>query len=397
MPIDVVTGNQAAGYALCVSGEANRRARGCACGCYPITPQTEIVEYVSRFPFSKGRVVPVESEHSAMGVTIGAALGGARSFTASSANGLAYMFENIVMAGLYRLPIVMVGVNRTLGPPWNIWADQGDTLMLRDFPWIQLYCEDHQEVVDSILLAFRLGEDHRVLLPVLVCMDGFIVSHTQAETELPEQGLVDTYLPDLQLPHRVDWGHPRTLGGMTWPKESLELRHEIHQAMLAVPEVFAQARARFVDDLGRDPGDRVQCFHTEDAETILIASGSIATTARELVRRRRDAGERVGLVKIKMFRPFPAVPLQIACRSAQRLAVLDRNYAAGLGGIFWQDTRAAFQGLRDDLVIQGYLTGVCGGDVTAATLEEVLADIEHRVEAGPPVWMGLETVVEAET
>jgi pyruvate/2-oxoacid:ferredoxin oxidoreductase alpha subunit len=136
MPAELVTGNHAAGYALSTAAEANRHARGATCGIYPITPQTEIVEYVARFPFTKTQVVPVESEHSAMGVSIGASLAGARAFTASSSNGIAYMVENIMVAGFYRLPIVMVAVNRTLGPPWNIWADQGDTLMLRDFPWI---------------------------------------------------------------------------------------------------------------------------------------------------------------------------------------------------------------------------------------------------------------------
>src|SRR5210317_1200099 len=200
MALQVITGNHAAGYALSTAGEANRTARGVACGIYPITPQTEIVEYVARFPFSKGHVVPVESEHSAMAVSIGA-----------SAHGLSYMAENIMVAGYYRLPIVMVAVNRTLGPPWNIWADQGDTLMLRDFPWLQFYCENNQEVLDTTLLAFRLAEDRRILLPVMTCMDAFIVSHTQTETDLPEQGLVDRYLPDLDLPHRMRYDEARTI------------------------------------------------------------------------------------------------------------------------------------------------------------------------------------------
>ena len=161
MSVEVITGNHAAGYALSAAGEANRTARGVACGIYPITPQTEIVEYVAKFPFSKGRVVPVESEHSAMAVSMGASISGARAFTASSANGLAYMAENIMVAGYYRLPIVMVAVNRTLGPPWNIWADQGDTLALRDFAWLQFYCETNQEVLDTTLLAFRIAELRR--------------------------------------------------------------------------------------------------------------------------------------------------------------------------------------------------------------------------------------------
>src|SRR5210317_2376482 len=204
MPLQVITGNHAAGYALSTAGEANRTARGVACGIYPITPQTEIVEYVAQFPFSKGHVVQVESEHSAMAVSIGAALNGARAFTASSANGLAYMAENIMVAGYYRLPIVMAAVNRTLGPPWNIWADQGDTLMFRDFGWVQLYCDSNQDVADTTLLAFRLAEDPRILLPVMVCMDAFIVSHTSMETELATQEQADRFLPPCEIPQRLD-------------------------------------------------------------------------------------------------------------------------------------------------------------------------------------------------
>ncbi len=386
MAIEVVTGNHAAGYALAAAGEANRTARGVACGIYPITPQTEIVEYVAAFPFTKGRVVPVESEHSAMGVSIGASLAGARSFTASSSNGLAYMVENIMVAGFYRLPIVMVAVNRTLGPPWNIWADQGDTLMLRDFPWIQLYCETNQEVADTTLLAFRLAEDRRILLPTLVCMDAFIVSHTQGETDLPEQALVDRYLPDLALPHRMRHDDPRTLGGLIWPDVTASMRLEIQDAMEAVPDVFEESRRAFADVFGRDPGASIETFHTEDAEVVLLVSGSIATTAREIVRERRASGERVGLVNMRMFRPFPEAALREACRTAAKIGVLDRDYAAGLGGVWWQDTRAAFQGHRDDLLIQNYLVGIGGGDVTPETLDDALDDLHGRSTAGPPVW-----------
>jgi pyruvate/2-oxoacid:ferredoxin oxidoreductase alpha subunit len=391
MSVQVVTGNHAAGYALSVAGEANRTARGVVCGIYPITPQTEIVEYVASFPFSKGRVVPVESEHSAMAVSMGASMSGARAFTASSANGLAYMAENIMVAGYYRLPIVMVAVNRTLGPPWNIWADQGDTLMLRDFAWLQFYCEDNQEVLDTTLLAFRLAEDQRILLPVLTCMDAFIVSHTQTETVLPEQSEVDRFLPDLELPHRMHYDEARTLGGLAWPHEELSMRFEIEETMRRVPDVYQECRESFTEIIGRDPGDLIQTFATDDAELIVIASGTIATTAREVVRQRREAGERIGFVKLKMFRPFPEAALREACQSATRLAVLDRNYAAGTGGIFWQDTRAAFQGHRNDVLIQNYLTGLCGGDVTPSVVDEILADLTARPETGDPVWMGIET------
>ncbi len=391
MPLEVITGNHAAGHALSLAGEANRTARGVACGIYPITPQTEIVEYVANFPFSKGRVVPVESEHSAMAVSMGASMSGARAFTASSANGLAYMAENIMVAGYYRLPIVMVAVNRTLGPPWNIWADQGDTLMFRDFAWLQFYCEDNQEVLDTTLLAFRLAEDRRILLPVLTCMDAFIVSHTQTETELLEQAEVDQFLPDLDLPHRMRYDDARTLGGLAWPHEGLSMRLEIDEAMKRVPDVYRECRQQFIEIFGRDPGHLMQTFATDDADSILIASGTIATTAREVVRQRREAGEKIGLVKLKMFRPFPEAALREVCGSATRVAVLDRNYAAGIGGIFWRDTLAAFQGHRDDLMIQNYITGLCGGDVTPDVIDDILSDLASRSEAGEPVWMGIET------
>jgi len=390
MPLQVITGNHAAGYALSTAGEANRTARGVACGIYPITPQTEIVEYVAKFPFSKGRVVPVESEHSAMAVSIGASANGARAFTASSANGLAYMAENIMVAGYYRLPIVMVAVNRTLGPPWNIWADQGDTLMLRDFAWLQFYCETSQEVLDTTLLAFKLAEDHRILLPVMTCMDAFIVSHTQSETDLPGQDEVDRFLPDLDLPQRMHPDEARTLGGMTWPHDELSMRLEIDEAMNRVPIVYQECRESFTETFGRDPGDVIQTFATEDAEVILVVSGTMATTAREVVRQRRATGEKIGLVKVKMYRPYPETALREACQSATKLAVLDRNYAAGAGGVFWQDTRATFQGHRDDLLIQNYITGLCGGDVTPAVIDEILADMDLRSEASDPVWMGIE-------
>ncbi len=391
MPLEVVTGNHAAGYALAVAGEANRHARGVACGIYPITPQTEIVEYVANFPFTKGRVVPVESEHSAMAVSMGASISGARAFTASSANGLAYMTENIMVAGYYRLPIVMVAVNRTLGPPWNIWADQGDTLMLRDFAWLQFYCETNQEVLDTTLLAFKLAEDHRILLPVLTCMDAFIVSHTQTETDLPDQDDVDRFLPDADIPHALRCDEARTIGGLAWPHEGLSMRLEIDEAMKRVPEVYEECRRSFTETFGRDPGDVIQAVDTEDADLVLVASGTMATTARDVVRRRRESGEKIGLVKIKMFRPFPDEALREASASASRIAVLDRNYAAGSGGVFWQDTRAAFQGYRDDLLIQNYLAGLCGGDVTPDVIDDVIADVAKRESAGEPVWLGIDT------
>ena len=287
-----VTGNHAAGYTLAAAGEANRGARGCCSGVYPITPQTEIIEYLTASPFTKGAVVPVESEHSAMAVCIGASIDGARAFTASSSNGLLYMTENVFAAGYYRLPIVMVASNRTLGPPWNIWVDQGDTLALRDAAWLQMYCESHQDLVDTILLAFRVAEDPRILLPVLVAQDGFILSHTQMVVDLPEQALVDRYLPTLRLPHQLDYAHPRTYGGMTWPRDTQKQREDIQAAMDLVPSVLAEAIDEFAEVFGRRPHGAFSAEWTDDADTVLVASSTMARTARRVVEARRAAGRR---------------------------------------------------------------------------------------------------------
>jgi pyruvate/2-oxoacid:ferredoxin oxidoreductase alpha subunit len=388
MNMQLVTGNHAAGYSMSIAGEANREARGAVCGIYPITPQTEIVEYVARFPFSKGKVIPVESEHSAMGVCIGASLNGARAFTASSSNGLAYMAENVMVAAFYRLPIVMAAVNRTLGPPWNIWADQGDSLMFRDFAWIQLYCNSNQDVADTTLLAFRLAEDPRVLLPVMVCMDAFIVSHTSMEIELATQEQADRFLPSCQIPHCIDPDHPVTVGGMTLPQETLTHRLDLDAAMRQVPVALEEHRAQFKDVFGRAVSGALSAYRTEDADRIFVTSGTVSITLKDVVDEWREKGEKVGMIRIKMFRPFPAEEFVRLCGNAGKIGVLDRNYSAGTGGIFWQEVRSCLQGQGDRLV-QGYLTGVGGGDVVPEMVREVVDDLGKRSAAGDPAWMGI--------
>jgi pyruvate/2-oxoacid:ferredoxin oxidoreductase alpha subunit len=378
----LVTGNHAAGRTLALAGEANREARGAVCGAYPITPQTEIIEVLRAFDFTKGRVVPVESEHSAMAVCIGGALAGARTFTASSANGLAYMAENVFAAGFYRLPIVMIGVNRTLGPPWNIWTDQGDTLALRDAAWMQFYTESHQDLVDTILVAFRVAEDHRVLLPALVAEDGFVLSHTQMVVDIPEQEQVDAYLPHCDLPHRLK-GKGLTVGGMTFPHETEQHRFEIQAAMERVPEVLGEALDAFEKVFGRRPHGALSAEHTEDAETVLVACNTMARTLRTVVQARRKRGEKVGMIKAKMFRPFLRREFVRAIGSAKRVGVLDRNHSPGSGGVFWGEIAASLQS-RQDVLLQDYLVGLGGGDVTPDLLSDILDDLNKRESAGEP-------------
>ena len=381
----LVTGNYAAGHALAMAGEANRTARGCASGAYPITPQTEIIEFLRAFDFTKGKIVAVESEHSAMGVCMGASLAGARAFTASSSNGLSYMTENIFAAGYYRLPIVLIAVNRTLGPPWNIWVDQGDSLALRDAAMLQFYTGSHQDLVDTILLAFRVAEDERVLLPALVALDGFVTSHTQMGVELPEQKLVDRYLPPCNVPHRLRPDHPTTVGGLTWPRETERHRRDIQEAMYRVPEVLGEAVDEFEKIFGRRPHTALAAEQTEDAEIVLVACNTMAQTVRRVVKARREKGERIGMIQARLFRPFPRKEMVEAIGSAKRVAVLDRNHSPGSGGIFWQEIVTSFQG-RSDVMIQDYLVGLGGGDVTPKFIDEIIDDIATRKSVGEPVW-----------
>lgn len=380
----LLTGNYAAGRALALAGEANRRARGCVGGAYPITPQTEIIEYLRGIEFTRGRIIPVESEHSAMAVCIGASLAGARSFTASSANGLAYMTENVFAAGYFRLPIVMVAVNRTLGPPWNIWVDQGDSLALRDAAWIQFYTDSHQDLVDTILLAFRVAEDPRILLPAMIAMDGFVISHTQMVVDLPDQDGVDRFLPRCSVPHRLRVERPATLGGLTWPRETECMRREIQQAMERVPAVLEQALDEFETVFGRRPRGAIEAVHADGAQRVLIACNTMARTLRSVVGRRREGGDPVGMVNCKLFRPFPRAALRAALNGAQRIGVLDRNHSPGSGGIFWQEVAATLRG-RGQLV-QDYIVGLGGGDVTPEVIERILDDLARRADAVEPVW-----------
>jgi len=381
----LVTGNHVAGHALALAGEANRNARGCCAGAYPITPQTEIIEYLSGFSFTRGRIVLVESEHSAMGVCIGAALAGARTFTASSSNGLAYMTENIFAAGYYRLPMVMIAVNRTLGPPWNIWVDQGDSLMMRDAAWLQFYCDSHQDLLDTTLLAFRIAEDHRVMLPVIVAMDGFVTSHTQMVVDLPAQEQVDAFLPQCVIPHGLKHDHPTTFGGLTWPSETELHRYEIQKSMEAVVTVLDEARDEFENIFERRPAGALEAFETGDAETILIACNTMARTLRNVVIERRAKGEKIGMIRTRLFRPFPREELLKAIGNAKRVGVLDRNHSPGSGGIFWLEVAATLR-QRPDVLLQDYLVGLGGGDVTPDNINAIIDDLNRRTTSSEPEW-----------
>ncbi|RMG20504.1 MAG: pyruvate ferredoxin oxidoreductase [Deltaproteobacteria bacterium] len=377
----LITANHAAGLAATLAGRANRKGRGFGGGVYPITPQTESIEFLSRQEIEKGSIVRVESEHSAMAVCIGFSMSGARAFTASSSNGLAYMTENVITAAMYRLPIVMLAVNRTLGPPWNIWVDHNDTLLLRDAGWMQIYCEDNQEVFDSILLAYRIAEDRRVLLPVMVCADAFVLSHTLMTTEIPEQDAVDAFLPVLDLHHRIAQA-PRTVGGLDFPHETEVHRGQMQAAMGRIFEVYGEAQGAFEEIFGRRPADPVVPYRMDDAEVALVSMGTTAATARQAVDAAREKGIRAGALRVKVFRPFPETYLVEALSGVRKIAVLDRDLSPGFGGILWGELRGA---LRGGQLVQSYLAGLGGGDVRPEHLLEILEDLEHRSDPVPSI------------
>ncbi len=386
MTQELISANHASALAATLAARANRTARGFGSGVYPITPQTECIEMLCNQEIEKGHVVRVESEHSAMAVCMGFSLGGARSFTASSSNGLAFMAENVFAAAFYRLPIVMMAVNRTLGPPWNIWVDHGDTLMLRDSGWIQLYCEDNQEVADTTLAAFRLGEDPRVLLPVMVCQDAFILSHTMMMTDMPAQPLVDKFLPPLALPHQLG-DRPRVVGGLDFPHETEMHRTQHIRAMAAVPDVYREVQASFFATFGRDLADAIVGYRMDDADVVLVSMGTTASTVRAAVDEARARGVRAGGLRVRMFRPFPETELRAALAGKKKVGVIDRDLCPGLGGILWAELRGCTE---PGAVVQGFIAGIGGGDVRPVHVTRMLdelralerADVPRVVEVG---------------
>lgn len=382
MSVQLVTANHAAALAAAAAGRANRTGRGFGSGVYPITPQTECIELLSAQSIEKGRVVLVESEHSAMAACMGFSMGGARAFTASSSNGLAYMAENVYAAAYYRLPIVMMAVNRTLGPPWNIWVDHGDTLMLRDAGWVQLYCEDNQEVHDLLLAAWRLAEDPRVLLPVMVCQDAFVLSHTLMSTDIAEQARVDAFLPPLALPHRLA-DKARTVGGLDFPREAEGHRKQHDAALRGVPAVWDDVREAFTQTFGRTLPGAVVGYQLEDAEVALVSMGTTAATVRTAVDTLRAAGIRAGGLRVALYRPFPGEAVAAALRHVPRVGVLDRDLSPGLGGVLWGELRAT----TDLPMVQGYVVGIGGGDVRPAHIESIFQDLRaHDVAGAPRLW-----------
>ena len=380
----VLEGSQAVAHAV-------RLARTKVVSAYPITPQTHIVEELAKFCADgslDGRFICVESEHSAMAAVIGASSGGVRTFTASSSQGLALMHEMLHWASGARLPIVMAEVNRALGPGWNLWMDQTDSLSQRDTGWIQLYCEDGQEVLDTTLEAYLLAEI--VNLPVMVVLDAFFLSHTFEPVDVPDQEEVDRFLPPFSPKIMMDTEHPCGMHEMSPPSVYMEMRKSIQAAMEKVPEVLARVEADHAAIFGRSYGP-VEAVDCEDADVILVMAGTTASTCRELVRELRARGEKVGLLKLRLFRPFPAEAVIAALGAARKVAVVDRNNSAGAGGIFAQEIRAALCNCKGRPEVYSYVAGLGGRDITTKTLEAIYRmTLETEVPGPQSRWVEID-------
>jgi len=381
----VLMGNHAVSHAA-------RLARVEVVSAYPITPQTQIVEELSELCASgelAAKFIKVESEHSAMAACIGASAAGARAFTATSSQGLALMHEVLHWASGARLPIVMAEVNRALAPGWSIWTEQTDSLAQRDTGWLQFYCESNQEVLDTTLQAFAISE--QLALPSMVVLDAFFLSHTYEPVDVPTQEEVDAFLPPYEPAMKLDVADPHAFGSLVGPDAYFEFRHAIQQSFGRALDVIEQVGAQFAKRFGRRYG-LIEGYRLEGAELVLVTASTITSTARYVVDQRRARGEKVGLLKVRTFRPFPFEALRQALCGVPKVAVVDRNLSFGHHGIFHAELKSALYGQPGAPRVFGFVAGLGGRDITPQTLDEII-DTAQRLERPDQeiYWVGLKT------
>ncbi len=363
---------------------------------YPITPQTHIVERLSEL-VQEGEIgncqyINVESEFAALSVAIGASAAGARAYTATSSQGLLFMTEAVYNASGLGLPIVMTIGNRAIGAPINIWNDHSDSMALRDAGWIQLYAETNQDAVDLHIQAFRLAE--QLSVPVMVCEDGFILTHAYERVDMPDLNQVQAYLPPFEPVQILDPADPVTIGAMVGPEAFAEVRYLAHHKHLQAVEVIPQLASEFAKIFGRDSGGLIQQYRSEDAETVIVALGSVVGTIRDVVDEMRDDGVSIGAVKVISFRPFPMLALRAALENAKRVIVVEKAFADGLGGIAVNSVRMALRGLTTP--IYTIIAGLGGRAITKASLLRAFGEAT-RDELDDPHFLDLNwTVIDHE-
>ncbi|MBN2104790.1 pyruvate ferredoxin oxidoreductase [bacterium] len=377
----VLTGNFTAAYGA-VAAKVN------VISAYPITPQTTIVEILSEI-VADGKLdaefIKVESEHSALASCIGAQALGARTFTATSAQGLALMHELLHWTARGRLPIVIANVNRAMAPGWSIWADVTDSVSQRDTGWMQMYCENNQEVFDSIIMSYKIGEHRDVLLPTLINLDAFFLSHTSQVVDLYTEKVIDQFLPCYQPAVHLDVKDPRSFGALTSPEYYYEFSYKIQQAMIRAKSVIRDVGKKFGELFDRQY-DLVEPYRCDDAEIILVNYGTIAGTAKEAVDVMRDQGISVGSLKIRYFRPFPSEDIEAVLKTANKVGVIDRAVSYGHAGPFFTEIQACMSGTS--LPLYGFVAGLGGRDVSLHDIENIVKHMQSR-KPEELIWIGI--------
>jgi pyruvate/2-oxoacid:ferredoxin oxidoreductase alpha subunit len=376
----LLTGNESAAMAVKLS-------RAQVIAAYPITPQTAIAEKLAE-DVAKGeleaRYMKVESETAAMAACIGASMSGARAFTATSSQGLALMHELLHWASGARLPIVLVNVNRSMAAPWSLGVDQNDSLSQRDTGWVQLYCETGQEVLDSILIAFKLAEG--MLLPVMVAMEGFFLSHYFEPVDVPSPKEVDRFLPRRKAKYRLDPKKPSTFGGGVSSGVLYSLRQRMQADMEGVKRFYNRLCHQF-EQLFHRRYSAVEAIQTEGSELTLVTSGTLTGTVKAFLKESRK-GPKVGLVKVRMFRPFPTAEIRESLKGLKRIAILDRNLSPGSGGIFAQEIKASLLGVEKAPRVLSVVGGLGGVDITPGHIHRLASLLIDQMGKTPDtIWM----------
>ncbi len=376
---EIITGNHAAAIAA-------KLARVKVVAAYPITPQTTIVEYIASLVesgYMNAEYIRVESEHSAMAAVIGASAAGVRTFTATASQGLLLMSEVVHWAAGSRLPIGMAIVNRAVGPPWSIHVDHQDSMSQRDTGWLQMYISSNQEVLDTMLMMYKVAEHPDVLLPFMVCLDGFVLSHTYMPVNIPSQEEVDDFLPPYKPPHwKLDPESPITFGNLALPNEYQEMRWSMDLSMKRSLELVEDVAEEFSRKFGRYYGGATWKYKTQDADYMIITSGTMASEAEVAVDKLREEGMSVGLLKIRSFRPFPHRDVVETLQDKKGVIVIDRSISFSSGGPIGIETRSSLYNLSGRPPIANYITGLGGRDVTYQDIIATLKDGVGRITSG---------------
>ncbi|MBF4695740.1 transketolase C-terminal domain-containing protein [Fusibacter ferrireducens] len=356
---------------------------------YPITPQTIAVEKISSF-VQNGELqceyMHVESEHSAMACSIGASSVGARTFTATSSQGLLYMAECLPYASGARLPIVMMNANRAIATPWNIYGDQMDVMFLLNAGWVQIFVEDAQEALDMTIQSFKVAEHKAVMAPVMINLDGFVLTHTYEKVNIPSQEAVDQFLPAFTgAPHMMNDETPMSMCISAGNQHNMEFKLKQHRDLLSALEIIESVDREFEEQFGRGYGGAIEGYKHEDAEILLITTGSVTGTARVVVDQLRSEGKRVGLVKLRVVRPFPVAQLGATIKNAKVIGVVDKNISFGYEGTLYTNINSAL--IQSDIKKETYnfIGGIGGRDITKEAILEMyenlrLASVGESIE-----------------